>query len=183
MKFFSKLLMLGFFVSLFFACERENATLVEEQLDSKAQVEQYVKQYLARHGQPPRVDYTSLEALNELYIASGLPIVTLEELESTPEQYQAAQDRIKAIANGTAVEIRCDDVIWDILGDINDDNELTQDDIDIARMIILGTSNESPGLFGCISNEAGAGTPGCALTTLDLVIATKVVLGYPCDQI
>ncbi len=52
----------------------------------------------------------------------------------------------------------------------------------IARMIILGTSTQSPRLFGCLTDYAGYKT-GCGLTSFDIIIARKVILGFPCDQI
>ncbi len=183
MKFSSNFLLFVFLIFLVFACEQEDTAPTEQTLDSKARIEQYVKQYLEQYGQP-KVEYTSLEALNELFVANGLPIVTLEELGVTLEQYEAAQERIKAIATGTAIESRCDDPVYQILGDIDGFNGLDGNDVALAQMIILGTSTQSPRLFGCLSDHAGwQSNTGCVLTIADLVIARKVILGFSCDQI
>lgn len=181
MKLFSKFLLFVSFIGLMLACEQEDATPVKERLDSRDQIEQYVKQYLEQHGQPPSVAYTSLEALNELFVANGLPTMTLEELGITFEQYEAAQERIKAVATGTAIENRCDDTTYDVLGDIDLDNQLTSNDVVIARMIILGTSTQSSRLFGCLSDYAGfTFNQGCILSTADIVVANGFLLGLRC---
>jgi len=184
MKILGNFLILGLVLSLIFACQQEDLNLVEQEPDYDARIEQYVQDYIERHGHSGSVEYTSLEELNEHLIARGLPPTSLEELGLTPEQYEAAQERIKKMENGTLVEGRCDDAIYDILGDIDGDGELTSLDIAIAQQVILGNSTQAPGLFECISDECGSDiSPGCVLTTFDLVVAQRILLGVPCDEL
>lgn len=149
-------------------------------MSNEIDIQQLHSDYIARHGQDVVVEYTSLEDLNRIFEENGVPTISLEEIGITQEQYDAAQ---ASLLNGNVASPRCDDPVYQFLGDMNDNGILTAYDTVLAVRVILGIDPPSTAssLFGYISFYAGVGSP--QLTNLDRIIAIRVVLSLPCDEL
>lgn len=176
MNFFKKFLTLCLFVSILSSCQQENVTPVVEDSVTMTDIESMHQAYITKHGQDATIEYTSLEEMNEVFVANGFEAVTLEELGITQEEYDFAQESINS---ENIVSLRCAEPVYQFLGDLNGDNALSTSDMVLARGAILAGAT-SAGLFGYLSAVWYSDLSTLHLSTVDLLVARRVILGVPC---
>lgn len=181
MNFFKKFLTLCLFVSILSSCQQEDVIPVVEDSVTMTDVESMHQAYITKHGQDATIEYTSLEEMNEVFVANGFEAVTLEELGITQEEYDFGQERINS---GNVADLRCDEPVYQFLGDMNDNGTLSAADIVLARKVLVGTlpPSQNSVYFGYLSavwqSNFSQGT--LDLTTFDLIVARLVILATPC---
>jgi len=177
MNFLKRFLTLCLFVSVLSSCQQENITPVDSSMNM-TDIEEMHQAYIAKHGHDVIVEHTSLEEMNAAFTAAGMETITLEELGITQQEYDFAQERIN---NGDFASLRCGQAHYQFLGDMNGDRRLTPADVILASNVLLNTalpSTESE-RFGLLSHY-WYGDNTTQLSTIDLVVANRVILGFPC---
>ncbi len=199
--------------ALMTACEKDNAKEIpalsaDEQF--KIELKEEFEEYVSEHG--TKIEYTTLDEMNRMYLKYGLEPVTLDELNITEEEYNIAQERVN---NSNIAQSRGDctqdfskcpfpaSALAVFTGDLSNNGALSTFDIIKAKQqwinkdcdgvpcVGLSTAYASFDItkFGWFTSAPGLWPPLNGLfdndkcDDQDVWIAQRIILGlYPCDE-
>lgn len=180
MTLLKNLLLIGILISSFTACQQEELNLVDDFQTDSFNVQEAHNDYISKHGRDVIIEYTSLEELNRVFQDNGLQPITLEEIGMTQEEYDFAQENIQ---NGNIADLRCDDPLYQFLGDMNQNGSLSTSDVVLATRVKNGLDPMSiySYRFSYISYYwSSDGITHGEIEIVDIEDAIKVILGDPC---
>ena len=151
----------------------------------KQHKESYAK-YLEEHGEI-KIEFVTLEILNEHLIENGLPPTSLEKLGVTEAEYDYAQSLIN---NSNVALSRCSGS-WSLhFMDVNANGSVSMTDISLAFQGALHGISSQPAQYQNVLTRFGHvstylptfnSNSNTALTAFDVLQGQKVVLGIlPC---